>query len=168
MGALALLFDDALGVAPLKSVGAVKAWVIIQCILCPPDTNLQPVLWEPLCPKHRDLEGQGHCCTLGQSPGLCGPTRWVQAGLRLTGSTFPWNTQLAGLRFVTGVQPSDVQLPGSTEIATEGWRGKGLKSFPFTLCKYARHTREKEGMSGMLLGGGTAVCFLSSPRVQPL
>lgn len=49
----------------------------------------------------------------------------TEGGTEAPGSTFPWNTQLAGLRFVTAVQPSDLQLPGSTEIATEGWRGKG-------------------------------------------
>lgn len=59
--------------------------------------------------------------------------------------TFPGSTQLAAPRVVTGVQPWHLQLPGSTETASESWRGKGLKSFPFTLRKYARNTWKRKG-----------------------
>lgn len=88
------------------------------------------VLWEPLCPRG----------SRGQSPAVCGLTRGVQVGPRLRGAH---SLGAARSHFVTAVQP--LELPGSTEIATESCRGKGLKSFPFTFGKYTRNTWKRKG-----------------------
>lgn len=67
-------------------------------------------------------------CALG------GLARVAQAGLRLWGGhSLPAAT--------VSLQCS----PGSTERATESCRGKGLKGFPFTLCKYTGNTWKRKG-----------------------
>lgn len=119
MAALALLFAGALGVAPQKSVGAGKAELLGVFRALQTQTR-----------SCGDLEGQGRSAGTAafvQSPAVCGE----QAGL----SAFPGDTQL----------PRPSLSPGSTGIAAGSWRGKGLKSFPFTLRKCARNTWKRKG-----------------------
>lgn len=141
MSALAVLFDDALGAAPLKSVGAVKAWVIIQCILCPPDTNLQPVLWGVCSPSTGISRGRG--TSVGTA------AVWVRALVaRADEYGRDWGSRehipvehTAGRSQVCHCSAA-LGPAAAWQHRNSHWRleGKGLKSFPFTSRKYERNT----------------------------
>lgn len=97
----------------------------------------------------RDLEGQ--------SPAVCGLARGA-GGAEAPGSTFP-----ASCHFGTALQPWDLRLPGSTETAPESCRGKGLKSFPFTLRKHTRNTWKRKGCQEWNAVGRRDSCLFCPP-----
>lgn len=149
--ALSLLFDDALGVAPQQSQEQWKAELVFS-VFCVLQNKGAAVLWEPLCPQHRGR--CGHCCV------------WAQQ--HSWGWDIPWEHTA---RSSQGCHWSAALAPAAAwQHRNSLWKleGKRVKELPFHLTQICKEYLEKKGTSGMLLGGKTAVCFLSSHRVQPI
>lgn len=109
----------------------------VFCVL-----QTRTVLWEPLCPRHRESGGAGarcgHCCRVGRA--LVCVTTGVQVGLRLRGAhsqgIHSW--QVPGL----SLEPAAAWQHRNSHWKLEG---KRVKELPFHLKQICKNIWKRKG-----------------------